>query len=176
MNNIENTVKQWLRDIVIGLQLCPFAKAPLQKNQIRFFVSQATKEEILIEELIAECQRLDEDTGIETTLLICPNLLQDFFDYTQFLSWAEQTLKRNQWQGIYQIASFHPDYQFSNTDKNDLQNLTNRSPYPMLHILREASLSSILDRFSEPETIPEKNIQTMKALSPEDIRRLFYYL
>ena len=175
-HEIQQEVEQWLQDIVIGLQLCPFAKAPSQKQQVRFFVSEAKTEEDLIEELIKECQLLDKDAHIETTIMIIPYLLSDFFDYSQYLNWAEQTLKQHQWRGIYQIASFHPHYQFAGTNTSDPQNLTNRSPYPLLHLLRENSLANILDRFPDSSTIPEKNIQTMTQLSEEQIHRYFHYL
>lgn len=174
--NIENDVKQWLEQVVVGLQLCPFAKAPLQKKQIRFAVSTAESEEQLNQELINECQHLDANTDIETSLLICPTLLSDFFDFCQFLNWAEATLKQNQWQGIYQLAHFHPHYCFAGVDYEAPQNLSNRAPYPILHILREASLENILERFEKPETIPEKNIATMNQLSEEEKRRYFHYL
>jgi hypothetical protein len=173
---IIDNVKQWLKDVVIGIQLCPFAKAPFQKNKIRFFVSKATTEEQLIEDLIKECGRLDSSPDIETTLLICPTLLYDFFMYSQFLLWAEKTLKQQGWEGTYQIASFHPDYEFAGTEKSDPQNLTNRSPYPILHLLREERLSKILDRYDSPEDIPQKNIETVNKLSQEKIKKLFPYL
>ncbi len=175
-DEIKIQVTQWLQDVVIGLRLCPFAKAPFQKQQIRLVVSTALTEEALNEELINECQYLDNNSNTETTLIICTNLLFDFFDFCQYLQWAESTLKQHQWHGIYQIANFHPDYQFSNTDSNDPQNLTNRSPYPIIHLLREVSLSSVLDNFSEPESIPEKNIQTMNNLSEIEKQRYFHYL
>jgi len=168
--------ERWLKEVVIGLQLCPFAKAPFQKKQIRFVPSEATTEEQLINELIEECQYLNRDQETETTLLICPELLSDFFDFCQFIQWAESTLKKQGWQGIYQLAHFHPDYCFTGCHPDDAQNLTNRSPYPILHILREASLEKALEHFEAPESIPEKNIQTMNAMSEADKRRYFNYL
>ncbi len=173
---IKKVIQKWLTEVVIGLRLCPFAKASFQKQQIRFVVSTASSEEALNEELINECKYLDNNSDTETTLIICANLLSDFFDFCQYLQWAESTLKQHQWHGIYQIANFHPDYQFANTDSNDPQNLTNRSPYPVIHLLRETSLSSVLDNFSEPESIPEKNIQTMNNLSKIEKQRYFHYL
>ena len=173
---IEQQTRQWLEEVVIGLQLCPFAKAPFQKKQIRFLVSQADSEEELIEELIAECQVLDADIHIETTLIICANLLDDFFDFCQFLNWAESTLKKNQWRGIYQLANFHPHYIFNGCDYNDLQNLTNRAPFPILHLLREENLSSMLAKYPEPELIPQKNVARMQQLSIDEQQRYFAYL
>lgn len=173
---IKNTVERWLQEVVIGLQLCPFAKAPMNKKQIRFIISNAKTEEELNNDLIKECQHLDLYKDTETTLLICPYALKDFFDFCQFLNWANASLKQNQWQGIYQIAHFHPDYCFTGIEPEQPQNLTNRSPYPILHILREASLESVLKHFDTPEGIPEKNIQTMNKLSEGDKRRYFHYL
>lgn len=173
---IEQQTRRWLEDVVIGLQLCPFAKAPFQKGQVRFFVSQADCEEKLIEELMAECRRLDEHLNIETTLIICANFLNDFFDFCQFLIWAGSTLKKNQWQGVYQLANFHPNYTFSGCEYSDLQNLTNRAPFPILHLLREKTLSHMLEKYPEPELIPKKNIQKMQQLSVDEQRRYFAYL
>lgn len=173
---VRDACERWLKDIVVGLQLCPFAKAPLQKKQIRFSISDAATEEQLIDELVKECQHLDDHQETETTLLICPDLLPDFFDFCQFIQWAESTLKKQHWQGIYQLAHFHPQYCFTGCDQDDAQNLTNRSPYPILHILREASLEKALERFEEPASIPEKNIQTMSNMSEPDKHRYFDYL
>ena len=173
---IEQQTRQWLQDVVIGLQLCPFAKAPFQKEEIHFLVSQANSEEELIEELIGECHHLDTNNKTETTLIICANLLNDFFDFCQFLNWANSTLKSNQWQGVYQLANFHPDYQFSGCEYNDPQNLTNRAPFPILHLLREDSLSKILEKYPEPELIPKKNIEKMHQLSIDEQHKYFSYL
>lgn len=173
---IEQQTRQWLQEVVIGLELCPFAKAPFQKNQIRFLVSQANNEEELIEELILECQHLDVNNKTETTLVICANLLLDFFDFCQFLKWADSTLKSNQWQGVYQLANFHPQYQFAGCEYEDPQNLTNRAPFPILHLLREGSLSKKLEKYPSPELIPKKNIETMHKLSIDEQQKYFYYL
>jgi hypothetical protein len=173
---IEQQTRQWLQDVVIGLQLCPFAKAPLQKEQISFFVSQASSEEELIEELIKQCHHLDAEIKTETTLIICANLLDDFFDFCQFLTWANSTLKSNQWQGVYQLANFHPHYTFSGCEYDDPQNLTNRAPFPILHLLREESLTKMLEKYPEPELIPKKNIEKMHQLSIDEQYKYFSYL
>ncbi len=175
-NEIISTVKTWLEDVVIGLQLCPFAKAPFQSEQIRFSLCKAEQEEAINEALIQECLLLDQQKAIETTLLICPNALHDFFTYNQFLLWAEQTLKKNQWRGVYQIASFHPDYCFANSEADDPQNLSNRSPHPILHLLRENSLEKILERYPNPDGIPENNIKTLRSLDERQKNALFPYL
>lgn len=173
---IEQQIKHWLQDVVIGLQLCPFAKLPFQKQRIKFLVSHAETEEDLIEALIDECRYLDNNEETETTLIICANALNNFFDFGQFLSWANSSLKNNHWKGIYQLANFHPDYQFSGCEYDDPQNLTNRAPFPILHLLREKSLSKILEKYPEPEKIPEKNIETMQNMSDSDKKKYFAYL
>ncbi len=175
-HTIQEVVETWLYEVVIGLQLCPFAKAPAQKNQIRIVISNASTEEALNEELIKECQFLDNNKDTETSLLVCPQMLNDFFDFCQFLYWAQSTLKSNDWQGIYQLAHFHPHYCFSNCEPKDPQNLTNRSPYPILHILRESSLTKVLEKFENSDSIPERNIQTMNNLNQKQIKQYFYYL
>ena len=114
--------------------------------------------------------------AIETTLLIIPNALQDFFDYTQFLLWAQSQLKRRGWLGIYQLASFHPDYCFAGVDPADSENLTNRAPYPIVHIIREASLEQALKYFEGVEEIPDRNRICVQSLTVEQKKNLFPYL
>lgn len=123
-------VKLWLETIVVGLNLCPFAKRELMKDRIRFFVSAATTEEMLVCDLEAELGRLERDPSIETTLIIHPQVLSDFFEYQQFLIWADRVLKRMGLRGVFQIASFHPDYQFLNSVEHAPGNYTNAPPTP----------------------------------------------
>lgn len=174
-------VEQWLNDVVVGLNLCPFARKPLRAGQIRFVVSDAagnTCNEVLLEELLQEFQVLDRcsEAEVETTLLILPTQLQDFHDYNLFLDDAEWLLKRQGYEGTYQIASFHPHYQFGGTEPEDAENLTNRAPYPILHILREASLEHGLSNYPDPESIPRNNILRVESLSDDEKRALFPYL
>jgi len=178
MSVIVSEVSRWLNDVVIGLNLCPFSAKPTAENRVRFFVSDAVSEEDLLSDLQKEMELLDERGAekIETTLLIVPHLLIDFFDYNQFLQWANQLIKRMNWQGVYQIASFHPDYYFAGTDPEDAENLTNRAPYPILHIIREASLEKALRYYPDVDEIPERNQARVAALSAEQKRALFPYL
>ncbi|WP_043316706.1 DUF1415 domain-containing protein [Microbulbifer sp. HZ11] len=174
-------VEQWLNEVVVGLNLCPFARKPLRAGQIRYVVSDAAGEkctEILLEELLQEFQVLDRCTEeeVETTLLILPTQLQDFHDYNFFLEDAEWLLKRQGYEGVYQIASFHPHYQFADTQPDDAENLTNRAPYPILHILREASLERRLKNYPDPESIPHNNILRVESLTDKEKERLFPYL
>ncbi|GAB2878212.1 DUF1415 domain-containing protein [Pseudoduganella ginsengisoli] len=158
--------QKWLEKAVIGLNLCPFAKAVHIKNQIRYVVCDATTPEALLELLMDELQLLsDTDPAkVDTTLIIHPNVLQDFEDYNEFLDVADAALEDMQLDGELQVASFHPDYQFADTDKNDIGNYTNRSPYPTLHLLREDSIDRAVEAFPEAEAIFEKNIETMEKL------------
>lgn len=171
-------VEKWLQDVVVGLNLCPFARKPLRAGQIRFMVSDADSNEVLLEELLQEFQVLDRCTEaeVETTLLILPTQLRDFHDYNFFLDDAEWLLKRQGYEGIYQIASFHPHYQFAGTEPDDAENLTNRAPYPILHLLREASLERGLANYPDPENIPHNNILRVEALTEAERKALFPYL
>lgn len=178
MSSVRQEVILWLNMVVIGLNLCPFAGRPTGENRVRFQLSNSTLEEDVLADLVAEMECLDKKSvaELETTLLILPNALQDFFDYTQFLIWAQSQLKRQGWQGVYQLASFHPNYCFAGADSDDDENLTNRSPYPIIHIIREASLAKAVEYFEGVEDIPERNKVCVAALSMEQKRTLFPYL
>jgi hypothetical protein len=156
----------WLEKAVIGLNLCPFAKAVYVKQQIRYVVSQATDTDALLTELKTELQFLqDSDPAeIDTTLLILPDVLSDFLDYNDFLDTADEAIEDLELDGEIQIASFHPDYQFAGTQADDIENYTNRSPYPILHLLREASIERAVEAFPEAEEIYEKNMETLRKL------------
>lgn len=171
-------VARWLNEVVIGLNLCPFSGKPTRENRVRFFVSDATDDEMLLQDLQQEMELLDQKPAseIETTLVIVPQHLQDFFDYNQFLNWTNQLLKRNRWVGVYQLATFHPQYCFADAEPDDAENLTNRAPYPILHIIREASLEKALEYFADVEAIPEANKMRVKGLTVEEKKKLFPYL
>lgn len=170
--SVISSVEKWLDTMVIGLNLCPFARREFVKKSIRFSVSSADSETQLIAELQTELTRLNDHPEIETTLLIHPCVLEDFFDYNNFLSIAERLILGMNLEGIYQIASFHPDYQFAGTKPEAPENYTNRSPYPLLHILREVSLEGAIDTFPDVAEIPEKNIKQMGQLGSEKIQAL----
>lgn len=181
--NIDNAVitqqiQQWLDDVVIGLNLCPFASTPNRNKQIRIHTCDANTEEALLEALQSELLLIDKTPAeeLETTLLVIPNMLANFQDYNQFLNLVDALLKEFEWEGRYQIASFHPRYCFAGAAPDAAENLTNRSPYPILHIIREDSLEAVLQHYSAPEKIPERNIQRVESLSKEEIRQLFPYL
>lgn len=154
---------------MIGLQLCPFAKAVHVKEQIRYLVTEAATPQELADELVRELRTLAACTAeeIDTTLIIHPAVLQDFFEYNDFLGVAEDIVAGLGLEGEIQVASFHPDYQFAGTRLEDIENATNRSPYPMLHLLREASIERALAGFPEAERIYQNNIETLRRLGPE---------
>ncbi|WP_050461456.1 DUF1415 domain-containing protein [Herbaspirillum autotrophicum] len=158
--------RAWLEEAVIGLNLCPFAKAVHVKNQIRYVVSNAKTREALAADLQRELQFLDETDPekIETTLLIHPQVLQDFLEYNDFLEIADAVVDENDLTGVIQIASFHPEYQFADSNADEIDNYTNRSPYPTLHLLRESSIDRAVDSFPEANAIFERNIATMREL------------
>ncbi|WEF35253.1 DUF1415 domain-containing protein [Pseudoduganella chitinolytica] len=167
--------EQWLEKAVIGLNLCPFAKAVHVKKQIRYVVSDATTPEALLEQLMDELQWLADTPAeqVDTTLIIHPGVLTDFEDYNEFLDVADAALEDMALVGELQVASFHPDYQFADTDKNDIGNFTNRSPYPTLHLLREDSVERAVAAFPEAEEIFEQNIETMEQLGHDGWDKLF---
>jgi hypothetical protein len=156
----------WLEKAVIGLNLCPFAKAVHVKHQIRYAVSAARSAEDLLSDFICELQDLENtDPAIrDTTLLIHPHVLTDFLDYNGFLEVAETAIASLDLDGIIQVASFHPAYQFAGTHSDAIDNYTNRSPYPMLHLLREASIERAIAAFPDASKIYEKNIETLRRL------------
>jgi hypothetical protein len=161
--------ENWLEKAVIGLNLCPFAKAVHVKKQVRYVVSSATTPEALLEQLMEELQRLSDTDAekVDTTLLIHPFVLTDFLDYNEFLDVADAAIEDMQLDGELQVASFHPQYQFADTDINDISNYTNRAPYPTLHLLREDSIERAVEAFPEASEIFDKNIQTLEALGHE---------
>ena len=167
--------QRWLERAVIGLNLCPFAKAVHVKKQIRYVVSSATTPEGLLKELINELEFLAETSAekVDTTLLIHPHVLTDFLDYNDFLDIADDTLDELDLADELQVASMHPHYQFEDTQPEDMENYTNRSPYPTLHLLRESSVDKAVAAFPEADQIFEKNIATMKKLGHEGWNKLW---
>lgn len=175
---IQQAVETWVRDVVIGLNLCPFAALPFRENRYRIVISAVSDEEAVLHDLYYECNELQriEAKELETTLLVLPNVLQDFFDFNQFLDLTDTLLEQNNWLGVFQIATFHPQYQFANTQPGDVENLTNRAPYPILHILRETSMEQAVESFENTGSIPENNIKSMQALTENQKQELFPYL
>ncbi|EHH2531264.1 DUF1415 domain-containing protein [Vibrio parahaemolyticus] len=178
INAITQQVDQWLNDVVIGLNLCPFAAKPQRNKQIKIFVSEATQEEALLEDILLQLIELSttKPEKLETTLVVVPNMLQDFWDYNFCIDWVEGLIKQQDWEGIFQVATFHPDYCFGGAAPEDDENLTNRSPYPIFHLIREESMEKVLKHYPDPESIPDTNIARVSALSEEERKELFPYL
>ncbi|HCG5528559.1 TPA: DUF1415 domain-containing protein [Vibrio parahaemolyticus] len=178
INAMTQQVDQWLNDVVIGLNLCPFAAKPQRNKQIKIFVSEATQEEALLEDILLQLIELSttEPEKLETTLVVVPNMLQDFWDYNFCIDWVEGLIKQQDWEGIFQVATFHPDYCFGGAAPEDDENLTNRSPYPIFHLIREESMEKVLKHYPDPESIPDTNIARVSALSEEERKKLFPYL
>ncbi|WP_449284824.1 DUF1415 domain-containing protein [Marinobacter sp. PE14] len=169
---IINATRKWVEDVVVGYNLCPFAKRELVRNRVRFVVSEAETEDELLQALHSELQRMEDEPEIETTLLIHPGVLQDFGPYNEFLDAADGLLAYLEMEGVYQIASFHPNYQFAGTEPDAVENYTNRSPFPMLHLLREASLEAAIDSYPDVDGIPQRNIELMNELGSEKMRSI----
>lgn len=161
--------RAWVDRAVIGLNLCPFAKAVQVKGQVRYVVCASAEPEELLSTLIDELHALAncEPSETDTTLLIHPAALTDFLDFNDFLAVVDDALDELGYAGILQVASFHPQFQFADTGVNDVSNATNRSPYPTLHILREASIDRAVAAFPDPEAIFEANIQTLEDLGTD---------
>jgi hypothetical protein len=160
------STRRWIERAVIGLNLCPFARAPFAQQRVRLQVSHARDTAALLEDLRSEACLLSETDPqiIETSLLIHPHVLDDFLDYNDFLDSAEALLRELDLDGELQIASFHPRYQFADSDIDAVENCTNRSPYPILHLLRESSVEVAVAAISEPDAIYRRNIETLRRL------------
>jgi len=158
--------RAWVRRAVIGLNLCPFARAVDAKDQIRYVFCDATDPETLLATLVVELQRLaDTDPAlVDTTMLIHPRVLGDFEDFNDFLELADAAVEDLDLDGVLQVASFHPRFQFADTEADDVTNATNRSPYPTLHLLREDSVDRAVAAFPEAEAIFERNMETLEKL------------
>ncbi len=163
---VQRDMQAWLERAVIGLNLCPFAKAVHVRGQIHYAVSRATTHEALLQDLVRELHGLVELAADrrDTTLLVAPDCLPEFVEFNAFLELADRKLVEMRLDGVIQIAAFHPDFQFANTAADDIGNYTNRAPYPTLHLLRESSIDRAVAAFPQAETIFERNIQTMERL------------
>ncbi|WP_330946632.1 DUF1415 domain-containing protein [Thermomonas sp. LB-4] len=167
-------VRRWLERAVIGLNLCPFAKAVYVKQQVRIVVSDASTERALLEQLGEELALLRDTPAedIDTTLLVHPQVLGDFLDYNDFLDDADGLVEAMDLDGVLQVASFHPDYRFADTTPDDPGNLTNRAPWPILHLLREDSIDRAVAAYPDPDGIIERNIETMRELGADGFHKL----
>ena len=168
-----NSVRRWFEKAVLGLNLCPFASRPYREGSIHFALSHAIDDEACLGDLYTNLRKMEQDSAIETMIMICPHHLSCFEEYNQFLALAELLLEQQGWAGIFQIASFHPDYCFDGAQPEDRANWTNRSPFPLLHLIRESSISRIIDSNTNVEKIPQNNIEKLKALDFAAMREIF---
>ena len=164
--------KAWVREVIIGLNFCPFAKREFDRGSIRFCVVAGTFQQCL-EALILECDFLEAEKDVETTLVILPEGFENFDDFLDFLALANALLESQGYEGIFQLASFHPQYCFSDVPDDDPANFTNRSPFPMLHILREKSLDQAIALHPDPEGIPARNIKLARQMGIGKLQQLF---
>ncbi len=164
--------RAWLKAVVIDHELCPFAKREYDRNSIHYCVIETAIVEDCLTSLMLECHHLDTNPGCETILLILTQGFKDFEDFLALIDIAEALLIEQGYEGIYQLASFHPDYCFADAPHDDPANYTNRSPYPMLHLLREASIEAVLKTYPDPESIPERNIQHTRELGITTLQKL----
>jgi hypothetical protein len=171
----EKIIKQtesWIRSFIINYNICPFAHSADENNSIHYAIIQSTDWEEGLHAMVAECQLLDTRTEIETSFIVFPNSFDLFEDYLDFLAMAESLLIELNYEGIYQIASFHPEYCFEGSQTTDPANYTNRSPYPMLHLIREASLEHALQTYHQPENIPQRNIELTREMGLAKVRAI----
>ena len=166
------TTQNWLKTVVIEHNICPFAKHEFDRGSIHFVANHDTDVEKCLLNLLLECDRLNIEPDIETTLVIYGNAFVSFDDYLDFLELAETLLLEQDYEGVYQLASFHPHYCFEEALQNDSANYTNRSPYPMLHLLRENSIEQALINYPHPENIPQKNIKSLRELGLSKLQSL----
>jgi len=167
--------RRWIERAVIGLNLCPFARAVVARGQVRYVLSNAATPEALLEALGEELLHLRDTSpeDIDTTLIIHPQVLSDFLDYNDFLEDADALVEQLGLEGELQVASFHPQYRFAGSGEDDIANFTNRSPWPTLHLLREDSVARAVDAFPDPDAIVERNVATLEKLGHEGWQRLF---
>lgn len=169
---IKKQTKTWIKSFIVEFNICPFAKEVLENNTIHYEVVKSSDDEVCLHAVYAECLRLDSQIEIETTFIIFPDHLTQFEDYLDFLAITETLLIEQSYEGIYQLASFHPEYCFEGQEANDPSNYTNRSPYPMLHLIREESLETALQSYPQPEKIPQRNIQFMRDMGIEKLQAI----
>jgi hypothetical protein len=168
---IEQT-KKWIDDVVVACNFCPFAAQVVKQKKVHYEVETSTGSDTCMGAVLRELTRLDNDINIETSFLIFPYTFIQFDDFLELVSLAEELLKQNGYVGIYQLASFHPLYQFADAPENDAANYTNRSVYPMLHLLREASIDRALEHYKSPENIPSANIDFARGKGLSSMEKL----
>lgn len=173
-----DTVNNWIKQVVIGLNFCPFARKPVEDKRVNIVIEHTSKDDDILEIVLRELLRLENTSNeqLETTLIVLPDAYPDFMQFNSLLYVLNDVLEMEGFSGIFQIASFHPKYQFAGTQPEDRENLTNRAPYPILHLLREESVEQVLEKHPDPDGIPDANIQRLKQLSEAQLKAYFSYL
>lgn len=172
MSKVIEACQSWVERVVVAHQFCPFAKKEVEDKKVRYCLFDGTDDEVLLHLLIDECRLLDENRDIETTLIVIETAYQRFGDFLDVIDLSETLIQKMDYEGVYQVASFHPDYCFEGDEENDASNYTNRSPYPMLHLLREESLERAVDSYPDPESIPENNIQLAREKGSDYFKQI----
>lgn len=174
LSQVEQLTRRWVENLVIGLNLCPFAKSVYVKEQVKIHITPTQDEDELTQLLIQLLQELALTPAeqIDTTLLVVPNMFESFYDFNDYMELADKVLERLNLVGEIQIANFHPQFQFAGTELNEMGNYTNRSPYPILHLIREASIDRAVSQFPDASVIFERNIALMEKLGPDGWRLL----
>lgn len=164
--------QEWVLRVVVGCHFCPFAMPVVKNNSIRYVVSEALGAQAALEKMMEEIHYLDANDEVETTLIIFPKAFQTFPSYLNLIEVAEALIEEHDYDGVYQVASFHPSYKFAGSSNDDPSNYTNRSVYPMIHLLREDSLEKVLESFPDPESIPIRNIEFTREKGLQYMRQL----
>lgn len=154
---VEQT-KKWINDVVIGCNFCPFAANVVKHQRVFYRVEFSSDATVCLRVFMEELSRLDNDADVETSFIVFPTGFEDFEAYLDLVALAEKLLKKHDYEGVYQVASFHPEYRFADAPEDDAANYTNRSPHPMLHLLREDSIDRALEHYKDPDSIPDRNI------------------
>ncbi|WP_094751903.1 DUF1415 domain-containing protein [Psychromonas sp. CD1] len=165
MNHQSEIIKHtenWVANVIVKYNICPFARREVERGTIRYIEIKASKQKEILKKLIDECLFLDTNCSVETTLFIIPQGLLLFYDFLDLVELSNDLLFEQGYEGIYQLASFHPDYCFSDVDPEDASNYTNRSPYPTLHIIRESSMQKALENHPDPDAIPLRNVEFVR--------------
>ena len=175
VEEVEALTRQWVETMVVGLNLCPFAAPVVKKNTLRYAVTEGQSEEDLAHAFLSELEKIQKanEVDIATSLVIMPKALADFYDYLDMLAVFENLLKASGLEGTFQLASFHPNYQFAGVAAEDLSHWTNRSPFPMVHIIREGQMERVLAHYPDPDAIPERNINLLRELGREELIKRF---
>jgi hypothetical protein len=168
-----SAVQRWIDRFVVRLDLCPFARGALENGSVRFILSEASDEAQLLQALKDALELLSGDPNIETAFVVHPNVLADFYDFNQFLGDCDRLLVAMDLEGVFQIASFHPHYQFAQTEPADAENYSNRSPYPMLHILREQSVERAVGAYPDIDKVPDRNVETLNKIGVERLQLMW---